>query len=148
MQIIPGNFRSGVYVTIQFICIIYLVLTGRIFSSDFLIFFFTALFLFIGIWAVSIMKLKFNVVPEIQEGASLNTSGPYRFIRHPMYLSALGITLCWVADTYTIPRLIIWFVLLADLYLKLTYEEKLLTERFSTYSEYVRRTKKIIPYIW
>jgi len=102
----------------------------------------------VGFWAILSMHLRqVRISPEIAPHASLVTSGPYRFIRHPMYLAVLSVTLALVLNNFTWGRGIAWIILLADLVTKLNYEERLLTARFPHYADYRRQTKKLLPFI-
>jgi len=65
-----------------------------------------------------------------------------------MYTSVLGISLCYVIDSFTLFNLMMFVVLTIDLLMKLNYEEKILSVRFSEYNDYKKRTKRIIPYIF
>jgi protein-S-isoprenylcysteine O-methyltransferase Ste14 len=106
------------------------------------------LFLLIGIWAMMVMKFNFNISPELIEGTNLKTSGPYGFIRHPMYLSVLGITFSWLLNEWSYFRLIIWLILFIDLILKINFEEKLLNKAFKDFKIYKSKTKKLIPFVF
>lgn len=43
----------------------------------------------IGVWAIITMGRFFNISPRVRDNAPLRTKGPYRFVRHPMYLALL-----------------------------------------------------------
>lgn len=44
----------------------------------------------LGLWAIGVNRPgNFNVRPVPRPGATLVTTGPYRFVRHPMYSSLL-----------------------------------------------------------
>lgn len=99
-------------------------------------------------WAVWTMKIgNFKITPDIPRNSRLVTSGPYKYIRHPMYTSLLLITLVLILDHFSPLRLFLWLVLLVDLLMKLNYEEELLSEYFKDYSLYKKRTKRLVPFI-
>ncbi len=44
----------------------------------------------LGLWALTANRPgNFNIRPEPRAGGHLVTDGPYRFVRHPMYLAVL-----------------------------------------------------------
>jgi len=83
-----------------------------------------------------------------QEGSELITNGPFALVRHPLYGglllamlgSAIGQSVLWVLP------LIVYgpgFVLSAR------REEDLLIARFAErYRDYMRRTKRFVPFLW
>ncbi len=148
MRIEPASLESAVYVMIQFATIIVIFLNVSIIPNNLFLVIGIALFLLIGMRAIFIMKFNFNIAPDIVKDAKLRVEGPYKFIRHPMYTSVLGITGIYVIDSYTLFNLMMYVILIIDLLMKLNYEEKLLLKRFPEYEDYRKRTKRIIPYLF
>jgi protein-S-isoprenylcysteine O-methyltransferase Ste14 len=148
MKLAPATFESAVYVVIQFACLILIFLNVNIVPQNIYIIFGIALFLLIGIWAIFVMKFNFNIAPDVLSNAKLVILGPYKLIRHPMYTSVLGISFCYIIDSFTLYNLMMFVVLAIDLLMKLNYEEKILSVRFIGYSDYMKRTKRLIPYIF
>jgi protein-S-isoprenylcysteine O-methyltransferase Ste14 len=135
-------------VTIQISTILYLGLTGSIFPANIfssIVFISSVLF---GLWAIAEMKFRFNILPELLKDSTLVTTGPYRFVRHPMYTSIIFITLTWVITDFNLLRFIIWITLLITLNVKLRLEEKIVSAKFSEYASYKLKTKKLIPFIY
>lgn len=140
--------KSKLLVFAQFSLIIYLFLSGKLLPSNKMILFFEVIVLSIGLWAMVDFKFRFNIFPDLKENTLLKTSGPYKYVRHPMYTSVIGFTFFLVLNDFSYTRMIFWIFLLIVIYMKLTYEEKLLTERFQEYSEYKAITKRLIPFIY
>ncbi len=103
----------------------------------------------LGLWAVKTMRLgKFNIVPDPQQNITLITSGPYRYIRHPMYLSILLFFLPPILFQPSFTVLLTYGLLALTLTIKLHYEERLLRQALSDYAHYQTRSKKLIPFIY
>jgi len=91
---------------------------------------------------------NFNIRPELKENTELVVQGPYRWIRHPMYLTVLllcGSLLAAYGQTYKYPCFLGLFALLGQ---KIAMEERFLAERFPEYSSYREGTWKVFPWVW
>ena len=90
---------------------------------------------------------NFNGIAKVKSDAQLITSGPYRYVRHPMY-SALLTTMvgCCIGycDIYKYAALSVLIIVLA---MKILFEEKLLVKAFPEYSKYRLYTKYLIPLV-
>jgi protein-S-isoprenylcysteine O-methyltransferase Ste14 len=81
-----------------------------------------------------------------RKGETLVTSGPYRYVRNPIYLGAFTfiIALSLVAANWLlfVPNIFI----IAIIYLQIDGEEKMLLARFGDeYRAYMKRTPRLIP---
>ncbi len=108
----------------------------------------TILAIALGVWAITTMRLKVNVFPDVRTSQRLYTGGPYRFIRHPMYTSVLLATLAWVLNSPDTLAWVMWLALLINLLAKLRYEEMLLKQKFPDYKAYALRTKRLLPFLY
>ena len=91
---------------------------------------------------------NFNIVPEPKAGAHLVTTGPYRWVRHPMYV-ALLLFMAGVAGTTTsAAEWVFWLALLVVLNFKAAMEERLLRDTWPDYTAYCGRTKRFVPGVW
>ena len=89
---------------------------------------------------------SFEVV--VQENHELIERGPYAYIRHPLYS---GLLLMFLGMTLYCGRkacIVVFVYCFFGVYLKSQMEERLLSKTFPSYSEYKRRTKALIPFIW
>ncbi len=86
---------------------------------------------------------------EVSETQQVITSGPYRFVRHPMYAGALFMLLVtpvalgsWVA----LPFAVLMFVVIA---IRLLDEEKFLAKNLAGYTEYCQKVRyHLLPNVW
>ena len=88
---------------------------------------------------------NFGIYPEPKLQAKLITTGPYRYIRHPMYVS-LVIMMVGIAG-YNYHYLNFLGVVMVTLAVigKANLEEALLRNHFSEYNSYQQQTKRFIP---
>jgi protein-S-isoprenylcysteine O-methyltransferase Ste14 len=91
---------------------------------------------------------NFNIRPLPKALGTLVTSGPYRWIRHPMYSAVLlgGAALAVMAA----PALgwAVWACLAIVLFVKSTFEERWMREQHPTYGDYVAQSKRFVPLIF
>lgn len=105
--------------------------------------------LLIGFLAIAEHKRdNFNIRPDIKEDGELVTSGIYRFVRHPMYLSVIVgmFGLLIIYSSYY--ELILFLFLVLTLLTKLLYEEQLWQCHDESYCEYMQKTKRLIPFLF
>jgi protein-S-isoprenylcysteine O-methyltransferase Ste14 len=140
---------SYIYVVIQVVFIIMIGITGPIIPNNIMILIGETVGVILMVWAIWTMKLNnLNISPDLKNNSILVLSGPYKLIRHPMYASVLLVTLMLVINHLTLWRVGFWLVLFIDLYFKFKYEEKLLRTKYSEYSDYMSKTKRLIPFIY
>ncbi len=105
--------------------------------------------IFLGVRAVYIMKINnMNIAPTIRKNSELVVTGPYRIIRHPMYIAQIITVIPLIIDYYSIYRLGALVVLISALLLKIQYEEKKLVDHFPGYKEYQSKTNRLLPFIY
>ena len=86
---------------------------------------------------------------QVETGQTIAAAGPYRFIRHPMYLSmtihwlaaplALGSIVALATSVFVIPVFI----------LRLLDEERILRRDLPGYADYCRQTRRrFVPFVW
>jgi len=96
------------------------------------------------LWArATFGRRSFHAAANPTEGG-LVTTGPYRWLRHPIYA---GILLFAGAGAAARPSAGSLFFLLvaAGAGLRIAAEETLIVERYPEYREYARQTKRLIP---
>jgi len=99
--------------------------------------------LLFAIASVAFLGRCFGVLPDVR---GLVTRGPYRLVRHPLYLgeltAALGIV---IGAQRWAPALAAWLVCLGLQLVRTRYEERSLRAEFPEYAPYADRTKRLIP---
>ena len=142
-------WKSLLFVFVQIISLGLIGVTGPLFAANKFLLFVEMIGLFLGVWAVLIMKPgNFNITPDPLSWSKLVRGGPYRFIRHPMYLALLLTTLPLIIDRFNYLRLLFWVTLLIDLLLKIIYEEKILVAEVNGYENYLKGTYRLIPRVY
>lgn len=100
-------------------------------------------------WAQNTLGKNWSDTPRMIKEQSLITSGPYHFVRHPIYtafLLILGSTLL-ISANWLIGFAWIGMTVL-EVASRIGFEEKLMLEYFGDqYHEYMKRTGKLLPKI-
>ncbi|HEV8073999.1 MAG TPA: isoprenylcysteine carboxylmethyltransferase family protein [Opitutaceae bacterium] len=101
-------------------------------------------------WAIIHLGRFFTVNVAVATDHRVVDSGPYRYIRHPSYtgglLAFLGISLC-LLNALSIP--IIMIPIFLAFRKRIGIEEAVLTTALEpNYREYIRRTKRLIPFVY
>ncbi len=103
---------------------------------------------FTALWIFGHNRLgNFNVVPEIRENAKLIVTGPYRYVRHPMYSSLILFMLGVVLWHFNVVNVFFLSIMIGAVALKAFKEETLWSNHHKDYLEYKKTTKMIIPFI-
>jgi len=99
------------------------------------------------IWARLTFGLRsFHAAANPTEGG-LVTTGPYRFIRHPIYAAVVYFIVAGVLCHLTIESVILALVAFLGTAGRIYAEEKLLVRKYPDYALYAARTGRIIPYL-
>jgi protein-S-isoprenylcysteine O-methyltransferase Ste14 len=128
--------------------IVILGVSGNLFSRSPIVIAVQAAAVVLNIWARSSFRRgTFRVTAE--PGApALITSGPFRFIRHPMYSAALILIWAGVLSHLSAMTLVVGAAVTAICGYRVVVEEQLLRAAYPEYLEYSRTTKALIPFIW
>jgi protein-S-isoprenylcysteine O-methyltransferase Ste14 len=99
-------------------------------------------------WVINTNRFAASTI-RVESGQTVISTGPYRWVRHPMYS---GILVLWLftplaLGSYT--ALPASALLAPVLVIRLLNEEKVLCEELPGYSEYCLRTRyRLIPFVW
>lgn len=96
---------------------------------------------------VALLKLgrSLSIMPEARR---LVTDGPYRYVRHPLYLAEAVVLLGIFLQFRSLPVALIVIAVLAFQFLRMHYEEGVLRAAFPEYADYARRTARLIPGVY
>ncbi len=98
-----------------------------------------------GIWALKHNQLgNFHIQPILRENCKLVTTGIYRYIRHPIYLSVIVMMLSIIIATPTIVEFLLFSLLIIVLLLKALKEESLWCGHNIEYQKYRKNSKLFI----
>ena len=107
---------------------------------------FFAASLLLALWSFWAMRPgSFNIRPVLKKGAKLVCSGPYRYIRNPMYLSVILACGGLLLINCSWWRGLVFLSLVSILIGKICLEEHHLRHCFPTYDQYYACTGRILP---
>lgn len=104
--------------------------------------------LLFALWTVWVNRYAARTI-RVEEAQPVISSGPYRFVRHPMYF---GLILSQVAMPVGMASLVtipLFLFLIVFYVMRLLDEEKVLVRDLPGYTEYCRRTRwRLAPFLW
>ena len=104
----------------------------------------------IASWAIFTLGHFFGSTVRVLSDHTVVQNGPYRFVRHPMHsgelLAFIGLGLAFQSLAALLFSVASYAVILVY---RIPVEERLLTRELGDdYVQYMKRTKRLIPYIW
>src|SRR3954471_4919382 len=77
----------------------------------------------------------------------LVTTGPYGYVRHPIYAAVLYFIWAGTLDTFSSAACGWALLLTAGAVTRMFIEERMLTERYPEYRDYMRRVRRVMPFV-
>ena len=100
------------------------------------------------LWArVTFGRRSFHFAANPTQGG-LVTSGPYRYIRHPIYAAICLFTGAGVVAHWSWSSGLLGGVILGSAVTRIICEEALVATRYPEYVQYKARTWRMIPYVY
>jgi protein-S-isoprenylcysteine O-methyltransferase Ste14 len=84
----------------------------------------------------------FGVLPEAR---GLVTSGPYRLVRHPVYLGEIGACAGLAVASPRPGNVVALSAVIAAQFVRMRLEERALSHAFPEYAQYAARTGRLVP---
>jgi protein-S-isoprenylcysteine O-methyltransferase Ste14 len=107
-----------------------------------------AVALVIGIWSLIVLRRSLSIYPAPLSDAELILRGPYRLVRHPIYLAVILGTVGLALATLNPTALVASLVFVPFFMAKSGHEEDLLIERYPEYREYRSTVSyRLIPWV-
>jgi len=97
------------------------------------------------VYVLSHLGKSFSVMPQARR---LVADGPYRVLRHPLYLCEEIGTIGIFLPFWSLPMVLLLVTHFAVQITRMFYEERLLRATFPEYDTYARRTPRLIPGVW
>ncbi|MFZ1507110.1 MAG: isoprenylcysteine carboxylmethyltransferase family protein [Anaerolineae bacterium] len=98
--------------------------------------------------AVFRLGSNLSALPHPVEGAKLVASGPYRFVRHPIYAGIILAALGWGLVNRSTLGVLYALVLFIFFDIKSRREEFWMRQKLANYGNYQARVRKLIPFIY
>ncbi len=99
------------------------------------------------LWARATFGLRsFHATANTTKGG-LVTTGPYRYWRHPIYASIIYFVWAGQVEQPTILSILLALSVTTGLVTRMVLEEQFLVTAYPEYFEYMRRAKRLVPFV-
>ena len=102
--------------------------------------------IFFLIWVHRHLDKQWSIALELQEDHKLITTGPYRYVRHPMYLGIFTYTIGLMMISLDVLVILFFAFTIWVNYRRIPREEQMLIQKFGDeYLEYIKRSGRLLP---
>ena len=98
-----------------------------------------------AVWGLLTLRRSFGIFPAARR---LVTTGPYRLVRHPLYLCEITAALAAVLPVGQLNPLLLFAVFCGLQLARIGYEERLLRNSFPDWAVWARGRARLIPGVW
>jgi protein-S-isoprenylcysteine O-methyltransferase Ste14 len=102
----------------------------------------------IMVWArITFGRRSFHAAADPTEGG-LVTTGPYHFIRHPIYTAVCLFVFAGAIAHFSFVSLGLALFVFVGALGRMLAEERLVLKRYPEYADYATKTKRMLPYVF
>ena len=138
---------GAVAYTLLAVPLAFLVLTKRFFSPLPVVIALQVAGMLVVVWARLTFGMRSFHVGSTATQGGLVTTGPYRFVRHPIYAGVLIILAGVLVGHRDIAALISVTCVALALVVRIVAEERAVLRTYPEYASYAQRTKRIVPWV-
>jgi protein-S-isoprenylcysteine O-methyltransferase Ste14 len=125
-----------------------LLFRGALFSSQPVAIMVEVLAVALMVWArLTFGQRSFHAAANPSAGG-LVTTGPYRYIRHPIYTAACLFGWSGVLANISLINVMLGVLLLVGAVVRMLCEERLIVADHPEYAAYARTTRRMVPFIY
>jgi protein-S-isoprenylcysteine O-methyltransferase Ste14 len=139
---------SLVSLLLMVVALVGLIMSHSLFSPSPVVIVVQSLAALLMLWArITFGMRSFHAAANPTAGG-LVTTGPYRYIRHPIYTAACVFAWAGALHSGTLLAFLFGLLLFAGSLGRMLCEERLVTATYPEYQTYAKSTKRMIPYVF
>jgi protein-S-isoprenylcysteine O-methyltransferase Ste14 len=148
MQTPTFRMLSAAAIVVTIVGVMGLMLTKALFSPAWAAIAVQVAALALMLWARATFGARsFHAMAEPTQGA-LVTSGPYRFLRHPIYTAICLFILPAAINAPSISTATFCVLVGGGAVARMLLEERLLRQQYPEYASYAAKTQRMIPFLF
>jgi protein-S-isoprenylcysteine O-methyltransferase Ste14 len=129
-------------------CLLGLLYTHSLFSASPVVIALQVSAAVLMVWARATFGWRSFHATASTTAGGLVTSGPYRYIRNPIYTSVVIFSVSGAVAHLSWSSVVFAMVVLAGALARIIAEERFLRIRYPEYAEYAARTKRMVPHVF
>lgn len=141
------NFLSLIAFLIAVVALVLLIYRNHLIASTPILIGVQIAAVLLMVWArVTFGFRSFHAAASTSKG-ELVTTGPYHYLRHPIYAAIIYFVWAGQIQKPDIVSLSLAVIATSALFVRMILEEDFLKDRYPEYTEYMKRAKRVIPFV-